>query len=97
VVLSRARGGVYIVSRGEGRGMAGMVAMSPGASGAGLSGPFHGVSREVGGRGGRVHSGGVAGVVYRAREDEADVGVLVSWHRPSAWAGQQSCLVVAWE
>jgi hypothetical protein len=31
VVLSRARGGVYIVSRGEGRGMAGMMAMSPGA------------------------------------------------------------------
>ncbi|KAK1613801.1 hypothetical protein QYE76_019318 [Lolium multiflorum] len=59
-----------------------MVATSSGASGAGFSGPCHGVSREVGGRGGRVHSGGVAGVVYRAREDEADVGVLVSWHRP---------------
>ena len=57
VVMSRSRGVVYIGAREVGRDVAGMVAMSPGTSCAGFSGPCHGVSREVGGRGGRVHSG----------------------------------------
>jgi hypothetical protein len=97
VVISRSRGGVYIGAREVGRDVAGMVAMSPGASCAGFSGPFHGVSREVGGSGGRVHSGGVAGVVYRAREDEADVGILASWRRPGMREGQRPCLSGEWE
>ena len=50
VVMSRSRGGVYIGAREVGRDVAGMVAMSPGASCAGLPGTGAASAREVLGR-----------------------------------------------